>query len=571
MLSELAIRNFAIIDDIRIRFADGMTVMTGETGAGKSIIINAVNLLLGSRAATRMIRTGCDLAEVEALFHPPQASPSAKRMQAHDMDPAEGLLIRRVIAANGNHRVYINGRLATAQLLSDLTGQLANIAGQHAHQRLLDETLHLEMLDQYAGLVPLRTQYQEGYAAITALLSERSALVRKKSTFEKEAELYAFQSNEIREADLHPGEGEALESERQRLRHSEALFGSLGGIVEGLYAAEGSVTEQLSAMRKELERACTIDESLSDAGTMAEDLGFRCEDLAERLRQYLDTLEVNPARLDAVEERLHLIGKLKKKYGATIEEILAHQEWLCAQTRDFASIDATISDLDRSLANSHKALVATANTLSEKRKTAAKKLGKAVEKELSDLKMEGTRFRVGLTKAETRPSSSWLMDGETPLTEWGREIALFLIAPNVGETEKPLAKIASGGELSRIVLALKVILAKTEAVSTVVFDEADAGIGGSVAEAVGRKMHTLSASCQVICITHLAQIAKFGDHHFHIAKQVAHGRTRTAITPLSSDDRPEELARMIGGEAISETTLEHARELLAETGEKNSP
>ena len=563
MLSELAIRNFAIIDDLRIQFEDGMTVMSGETGAGKSIIIQAVNLLLGGRAASRMIRTGCDTAEVEALFHPPRQSAPARRMEALGLRVEDGLLVRRIIARNGNHRTYIAGRLATVQELATLTDQLATISGQHAHQRLLDEAFHLEILDRHAGLDPLRMKVAEQVEAIETVLSERNRLIREQGRLEAEAELIAFQKKEIEEADLKENEDALLEAERNKLRHAETLMQDLSTAIGMLYAAEGAITEQLATIGKHIEKASRLDGTLSESRDAASALSIQCEDLAENLRQYVAALEIDPTRLDDIEARLHLISRLKKKYGGSLPAISDHLEDLHRQSRDLGDIPERIDALEADLDQKAEGLRRTARTLSEKREQAASRLGKSVERELADLKMKGTRFFVKLSPNPAGSSPPcWLLDGNARILPTGSEGAAFLIAPNVGETEKPLAKIASGGELSRVVLSVKSILAKSDSVGLVVFDEADAGIGGSVAEAVGRKMALLSRFHQVVCITHLPQIAKFGIHHHRIEKRVRKGRTHTVIYPLDTEGRTRELARMLGGEVISDTTLEHARELL---------
>ncbi|TYT74975.1 DNA repair protein RecN [Desulfobotulus mexicanus] len=564
MLSELAIRNFAIIDDLTIGFGQGMTVMSGETGAGKSIIIQAVNLLLGSRADARMIRQGHSSAEVEALFMPRAGSPAAIAMEKNDIPLDQGLHIRRVLSATGPHKIYINSRMATAQLLGELTEQLASIAGQHAHQRLLDENLHLDMLDDYAGLEKELTQYTESHGKLLQTLREMENLKKKKAKEEAEADFTAFQIREIEEAGPKENEDAELEILRKKLRHAHALGQTIGLVVEQLYEGEDAIAGKLAMLRKEMDKAASLDPSLDTAASDTEALALRCEDLAGHLRQYLDHMEMNPALLDQVESRLHLLAKLKKKYGPELKDVLAHKETLEKRYMEADSMEERMEELKKQRLILYNETLKLARHLSEKRSAAALTMASAVEKELADLCMAGTRFRVALLPLEAG-SSPWMKDEKGQgLGEKGSESARFCIAPNVGETENPLSKIASGGELSRTVLALKTILARNEAVSTIVFDEADAGIGGSVAEAVGKKMQSLSSTHQVICITHLAQIAKFGHHHLHIAKAVEGGRTRTRIRLLSKDERPGELARMLGGAAISETTLAHARELLSE-------
>lgn len=563
MLQELAIRNFAIIDDVRIRLDTGLTVLSGETGAGKSIIINAVNLLLGARATARMVRTGAEEAELEALFQVPDEGRIPECMAAQDLDPAEGLLIRRIISANDRHRVYINGRLSTLQLLTEITEALASISGQHAHQILLKEEQHLAILDQFGELMPLRSRMEALYQQVARLVDERDALRRQAARQSEEREFLEFQLREIEDAAPDPDEDRTLEAERQRLRNAETLVQTVGGCVEILYATTGSASEQLGEARKRVERLLRFDDALSPIRDQLEDLRFRIEDAAESLRAYLASQDLDSARLDAVEARLDLLNRLKRKHGGTLEAVLEKQNTLFASLNGLDSLDDRIREMDRRLDKMYREAADVARELSTRRKEVGKSLARRVEQELSTLKMPDTRFELVF---ETFPAAGDLdaclqIDGNA-LKSLGIDRVAFFISPNPGEALKPLAAIASGGELSRVVLALKSILAINEAVETVVFDEVDAGVGGGVAEMVGRKLKELADRHQVICITHLAQIAKFADHHFRIVKAVESDHTVTSITPLDSKQRIEEIARMLGGTRITSKTLDHAREML---------
>ncbi len=564
MLQELSIRNFAIIEDLTIRFGPGLTILSGETGAGKSIIINAVNLLLGSRASAALIRTGAESAELEALFDLPAKSPVARAMTAAGCDPAEGLMVRRVISANERHRIYINGRLATMQALGELTARLASISGQHAHQGLLKEEEHLSILDHFGDLLPLCGRYGQAYAEMLPMIRREQELLRQQSRQGEQMELLRFQRQEIAAAAPAAGEDEALEKERLRLKNGEALFQTVQQCLDGLYAADGATYESVGAMAKELGRVARLDERLAARAKELEEVLFRVEDIAAHLRDYLKHLDLDPQRLDAVEARLDLLNKLKRKYGGTLERVLAHGEEIERRLSEIDHIDEHIAQVRAELRRQHERVCRLAGELAGRRREAARKLAVGVEKELAALKMAGTRFAVEVQSVpaakESSPFLCW--DGQA-LTESGADRASFLIAPNVGEAIKPLAAIASGGELSRVVLALKAILARGDDLETVVFDEVDAGIGGGTAELVGKKLAALARRHQILCITHLPQIAKFGDHHLRIVKGVSKGRTRTTITPLDDRQRVEEIARMLGGEKITETTLAHAREMLA--------
>ncbi len=568
MLQELSIRNFAIIEDLHIRFEDGLTVLTGETGAGKSIIINAVNLLLGSRVSATLIRTGADSAELEALFDIAAESRVAAEMDRQGYDPAEGLLVRRIISRNDRHRIYINGRLATMQVLIAITTHLASISGQHAHQGLLREEEHLDILDRYGGLLEIREAYAGHYRRLLPLIEEERELVRRKARQGEQMELLRFQRAEIESAGLSPGEDDGLEKERRKLKNGQSLYESVRQCIDGLYGEEGAVVERLGQMGRLLESAAGIDDQLASCREAMDGLTYGVEDLAARLRDYLGRIDLDPHQLETVEERLDVINRLKRKYGGSLDAVFDFAAGLDSQLGAIEQVDETLSRVREEIRAVHARAGDLADRLAKKRAQVARGLGRDVEAALAALRMAGTHFSIDLHPIPALESTHiHLRRGDNSLTETGMDRARFMIAPNVGESLKPLAGIASGGELSRVVLALKAILARNDSVETVVFDEVDAGIGGGVAEVVGRKLAELARHHQILCITHLPQIAKFGDRHFRIVKAVAHGRTRTSILPLDDGERVEEIARMLGGEEITGKTLDHARELLLRRAE----
>lgn len=563
MLRELTIRNFAIIDDLSIGFQPGFTILSGETGAGKSIIINAVNLLLGSRATDRLVRAGADNAELEALFEVPPDSPVAGLMAEDNLDARDGLIVRRIISATGRNRVYINSRLSTMRRLNDLTANLASISGQHAHQGLLNEDSHLDILDQFGGLMEQRRKFQKRHSDILPLLDRLKSLQKKRQRQTEHKDLLRFQQQEILDAAIEPGEDVALERERTILRNAETLYGAVYEGIEALYNAEDAVAARLGEVARRLEKACEIDPELAARTQGVSDAVFQIEDIVEGLRSYLQTITIDERRLDEIEARLDALQKLKRKYGGSLEDIQARLESIEAELLSIENIDEEIQQTEEALGEKHLELTALATDLSEKRKQTAQKLAKQVESELDSLKMADTRFKVLVEPLPAGEATSpWLIVGKAALSAAGMDRAGFMIAPNVGEALKPLAAIASGGELSRVVLALKAILARIESVETVIFDEVDAGVGGAVAEVVGRKLAALSEFHQVVCITHLPQIAKFADHHFQISKHVEGGRTRTTIAPLDPKKRLQEIARMLGGVDVTQATLDHAREML---------
>ncbi len=563
MLLELSIRNFAIIDDLRIHFSSGLTILSGETGAGKSILINAVNLLLGSRASATLIRTGCKAAELEALFKLPADSKAALTLAEHGYPTDEALLIRRIISHSESNRIYIGNRLATMQLLSTVTANLASISGQHAHQSLLKDEQHLLILDQFGGLLPLRQSHVDCYRRVLPQMEQVNRLKLLKNHQAKQCELLQFQKKEIEAATLEKEEDIALEQERSRLKNSEFLSQSVYQAIEELYSRQGSAIEQLVVVRHNIDKAARIDTALTPRFESLTEISFHLEDLVADLRSYLKTVQTDESRLDAVEERLDLINKLKRKYGGSLIGVFKHHGNISQQLSELGNLDDKIAKAEERLSVLHKRLSDLSTRLSKEREAAAGELAGKVEAELASLSMPQTRFEAAIRRfpAEDQTASCLQIDG-MQIIETGVDRVTFKIAPNIGEDLKPLAAIASGGELSRIVLALKAILAETETVETVIFDEVDAGIGGGTAEVVGDKLLELARHHQVFCITHLPQIAKFGHHHLGISKQVVNGRTLTVINPLDDKERVEEIARMLGGVDITAATLNHARELL---------
>ncbi len=566
MLKTLSIKNFAIIDDIQISFDDGFSVLTGETGAGKSIIIEAVNLLLGSRASADLVRSGCDQAELEAFFDIDETAECARILQDQGADPAEGLIIRRLVQASGKSHVFVNSKRSTLDLLRQVTWNLAGVSSQHAHQGLLKTENHLEILDEFAGTLDLKQEVSDVYHAVLPLKKKHARLSLQLEQNRKEQDLLEFQMQEIEAAALVENEEAHLEKQRKTLVNAAQIFEAINGGVYEINDRDGALIERLSMLRNTLEKFDSSDDRLDKVAQQMSAVVFELQDIAEELRLIASDIDLDPASLDATDQRLDLIAKLKRKYGPTLEAVFdthAQIQKMLAQTSD---IEAEIADCEKQMATLSEQIRQKAGQLSALRKAAAQTLSTAAAQELASLEMGKARFSVDFSfyppqKPEDIQSAEGYKIGPDGMDKIG-----FLLSPNPGETLKPLNKIASGGELSRIVLALKAVLSQKQSLETLIFDEVDAGIGGATSEKVGLKLRQLSQKHQVICITHLAQIAKYGSGHFRIKKQVVDGRTCTSIVPLTCrDERVREIARMIGGSAITPATLAHAGELLDQT------
>jgi DNA repair protein RecN (Recombination protein N) len=571
MLNELAIKKFAIIEDIRISFHSGLNVLTGETGAGKSIIIQAVSLLLGARASADLVRTGEDAAELEAGFDIAPDSEPAQLLTEQGMDPKEGLIIRRVIHRSGTSRVFVNSRQSTLEFLKQVTGNLAGISSQHAHQGLLRDDNHLDILDEFAGTRSLRREVTDLYRRLVPLNRQIQEMEAEKLRRETEKELIQFQVDEIQNAAIQSNEDEHLEHRKQVLANAARIFEAVNGAVHQVYDREGSVVEQLAGLMSGISRFRDADPALAAAADRLDAVILDLQDITHTLRDYALTIDLDPESLDTVDQRLDLISKLKRKYGGSLDTLFASYRELEQQLDQTLNMDRQIQERIQEKKELETRLRQKAATLSDQRQQAASRLAGLAGDELAALEMDKARFQVEIHQEDGDPSRDICTRSGHKLTAAGADRVRFLLSPNPGEAPKPLAKIASGGELSRIVLALKAVLSKTQSFETLIFDEVDAGIGGATSDKVGQKLFALADRHQVICITHLAQIARYGHHQFRIAKQVVNGRTCTDIIPLTTlEDRIDEIARMLGGTRITPATRAHARELLTGPADKPS-
>ncbi len=553
MLLELRIKNFAIIDELTLSFSKGFNILTGETGAGKSIILNAVQLLLGDRASEELIRSSEEEASVEALFDISGNRVVQERIQERGQKLSgageeDSLLVRRVISRSGRGKAFLNGNFATLSMLSEIGEELLSIYGQHEHQSLQRIDTHIDILDEFGGQMELRKEFQELFQKLSSLSQEVERILGEKERREKDRELMAFQSKEIERAGIRIGEEEGLKEEKRILTHAKKLTGFANSSEEVLYSNEGSAIERIQSVLHQSKEMTAIDPSLSSIFRNLEGALIQLEEVALALREYSRRIEVNPVRLEEIENRLEEIDRLKRKYGSTEEEILRFKERIDEALKSYTSEEERLSQLEQEMGPLREEMIQRAQKLSRERKRVASELKKSVEKELATLGMKKTTFEVRIEEQALSPK--------------GKDRVAFLISPNIGEEVKPLAKIASGGELSRIMLAMKRILARVGGRQVLIFDEVDAGIGGAIAEVVGRKLRELSRHHQVVCVTHLPQIACFADRHHSVKKEVRAGRTVTVVDPLEKGARVEEIARMLGGVKVTEKTRAHAQEMI---------
>jgi DNA repair protein RecN (Recombination protein N) len=558
MLVELNIKHFAIIDELTVSFIKGLNVISGETGAGKSIIIGAVSLLLGDRASADMIRSSEDSAVVEALFDIRESHALQRKLRDMGFDDGDELMVRRVISRSGKNRVYINSHLATLGALSAIGEALLNICGQHEHQMILNADHHVDILDEFGGLLSVRSAYAESYGQVQVLQDRIRSMAAVNEKRAEREEFLRFQLKEIADAGLTAGEDALLHEEKKRLSNYQRLMESSARAHDRLYGKSGCVLEELRGVIAEIREIRKVDATLALSEQDLENLYYPLEDAALILRDYGKHLTFDPARLETVDDRLELMGRLKRKYGGSLEAVLARQTALEGELEEISFLDEELERFSGELAARKKVMEERANLLSRTRRDKAALLDQAVEKEIHDLNMSAAKFQVRFRET-----------GEVPhYTERGVDNVEFYLSTNVGESLKPLNRIASGGELSRIMLAMKKVLARSGSVGTIVFDEVDSGIGGATAEIVGEKLRDVARNHQVLCITHLPQIACFGDRHYRVAKVVAGGKTSTCVSRISGEERLDEMTRMLGGVELTEKTREHAREMLEKAGRK---
>jgi DNA repair protein RecN (Recombination protein N) len=556
MLKLLRIKNIALIPALELELGPGLTLLTGETGAGKSIVIDALGLLLGARASSELIRTGEDAAIVEGVF---EHATTRGLLEPHGLPVEDNeILVRREVQASGKGRATLNGALVPLSVLRALAPALGALHGQNEPQDLLDPDTHLGLLDRHAGLTAAAEDVAARFRRLRSAEAGLEASKRDRREGERRREMLEYQSSEIDKAALHASEEDELRLEKVRQANAGRLAALSGEAYALLFESEDAVVGRLGLVYRKLAELGGLEPRFRPHVESGASVRAQLEDLALALRDYREDLTVHPGRLDEIESRLALIERLKRTYGATLQEVLAFGERCRLELADLAAPEEREHALEAERAAATDAFEAAARDLSGRRRRAARELEARVQSELAQLAMEKTRFAVRFDPDEA-PS------GSADRPQWGEhglERAFFLLAPNPGEEPRPLDRIASGGELSRILLALKSVASLDAPGKTLVFDEVDAGIGGRVAEVVGKKLKAIAARHQVLCVTHLPQIASLADRHYAVRKSVVRGRTVTAVEELEGAARIDEVARMLGGEVITETARRHAREMV---------
>lgn len=550
VLTSIRIRNLALIDDLEIHLAAGLTVLTGETGAGKSIIVGALNLVLGDRASGDTIRQGADSAEVEALFELAGATEAQVRLEEMGLADDDGaLVVRRIISRSGKNRVYLNGRMATLSDLKRVVGPMVDISSQHAHTSLLKVPEHRVVLDRFGQAGELVTEYGGAYDAWRASVASLRGMTDAEQNRGERVDFLRFQLTEIEDVDPRPGEEAALLAEEQVLSNASDLLHSAGFAEEALYSGGRAVTDSLNSVERELRSMADADPTLGTLAERVECARLELEDIALEARAYRSRVEVDPRRLVVVEERIDVLRRLCRKHGPDVEDVLTKAETMRAELSTLEDYEHQLEAAQTRAVEGRKAAERVGRALSEARRAAARKAAAQVETQLADLGMPGSRLVVVIEPLED-------------LAPHGADRVELMLSANVGEEPRPLARVASGGELSRIMLAIKHVLASAITVDCYVFDEVDTGVSGAIGDCIGRKLRETAATRQALCITHLPQVACHAHQQLRVHKEVNDGRTVTRVSEVLDDARIEEIARLLAGIEVTEQARAHARSLL---------
>ena len=554
MLQALKIQNLAVIDAAELQFKEGLNIISGETGAGKSILLQAISLILGGRASSELVRSGCDEAVIEGYFDLSEHPSMSERLQRFGFNPeSKELLIRRLVHASGKNRIYVNGQLATLSILQELCDGLVDLCGQHEHQSLLKSQVQLELLDRYGGLEKLSQETGLLFSRFRSLRSELDLLRSRREERVQREEFLKFQVEELASAGLETDEEETLQNEKKLLQSLEGRIQNANHATSLLDAEDGGA---LQSLRIALQRARSLAEIDSTAQGIVQSLEralIEAEEASTQLGRYVGSCEMDPERLSAVQERLALIASFRRKYGASVPEMIETLARLQAELSQIENVDGRVEEIETELGTVEKVLLEKGKELSRRRTSVSTTLSASVSKELKDLKMEGAQFGVEVT---------FSMDLSTWSAHAAGDEVQFVVRTNRGENSRPIGKIASGGELSRLMLAIRRVISDKGGIGVYLFDEIDAGLGGETAFQVGKKLKSVASHNQVICITHLPQVAAFASHHLSVVKESQGKRTVTQIHELKPEGRKEEIARMLAGPKLTKASLQNAGELM---------
>ena len=549
MLTLLRVSGFALIDEVELPLGPGLTVITGETGAGKSILVEALGLLRGGRASMDLIRTGADEARVEAMFELAQDSELRAALLADGREVADGLVVRRGIARGGRGRIHLGGGLATTADLAASVGKLCDITSQHDQQLLMDPGCQLDILDAFAGDAAVLAEAKLAFRELGAAQAALAAFDADARARGEREDLLRFQLTELEQADLKVGEDETLRAERERCKNAEKFLAACTRGEDALYSGEDAAAGRIAQVAREIGGLAALDPALAPVVEILQAARAQVEDAAASLAQYAGRLRFEPERLNEIEERLFLVGRLLRKHGGSVEAVVQRRDEIARELGELDSFEEGLAMRRTAVAEAAKRMDEIADRLGEKRRKAARTLGKRIDETLRDLGLSGARVPV-------------LVEPREAMGEKGKDRARFLFAPNPGEEPKPLDRIASGGELSRVMLAVTQALAREGQATTYVFDEVDAGVGGATAEVIGRKLRAIADHKQVLVVTHLPQIAAFADRHVKVTKESTKTRTTIRVATLSENERQDEIARMLGGAAPTAQAAAHAEEML---------
>jgi DNA repair protein RecN (Recombination protein N) len=549
VLTLLRISGFALIDELELPFGPGLTVITGETGAGKSILIDAISMLRGHRASSDLIRTGRDEAQVEAIFEVPAGWGVRRQLEEDGRDLADGLVVRRVISRAGRGRVHLGGALGTVAELQATVGTLVDITSQHDQQSLMDPESQLHILDLWSGTADALGEMREAWDALQEAKKALEAFDADARTRAEREDFLRFQLQELDEAKLAPGEHDALKAERERIKGAEKFMAACTRGEDALYSGEAAAASQIGGVVRELQGLAQLDPALSPIADRLAEARALVEDAASDLQRYASRIRFEPGRLEEIEERLFVIQRLLRKHGGTVETAIEKRDALAKELAEMGSFEEALAGKRAAVDAAQRRATGAAESLCERRRRAARSLAKKIDETLRDLNLESAKVDV-------------LVEDKEPMGPKGMDRVRFLFAPNPGEEPKPLSRIASGGELSRVMLAVKRALAKTDRALLYIFDEVDTGVGGGTAETIGKKLKAIAADRQVLAITHLPQIAAFADHHIRVQKETTKGRTTTKVEVLGDKERAAEIARMLAGAHPSKEAAAHAGEML---------